>query len=330
LYPLNSLLMNTKRLFFYLAFGIVFYACGSKSIVTQEEWDTSYEEVVKAEPTDLRFFVIGDWGREGAHGQAELAKVMGQYAELVKPQFIISTGDNFYPSGVNSTRDMHWTRSFTDVYTHRDLHVDWYPVLGNHDIQGSVKAQFDYGRVNPVWKFPAAYYRKSFATATDSVLFVFIDTNPFDLPYYDSPTYGKYVSAQDTTAQKKWLDSVLAHSDHRWKIVVGHHPMYTAGARAANENTVRRSLEPILEKHGVDAYLAGHEHDIQHHKPEGRGVAHFVSGAGSALRGIRVHDMAEFAQSVNAFLVVTVKEDKAIFEFVTTEGKVVYTTEIVK
>ena len=322
--------MNTKRLFFYLAFIIVFQACGSNPIVTNEKWNDAFEGAVRADSADLQFFVIGDWGREGAHGQTELAKVMGQYAELHKPQFIISTGDNFYPSGVRSTRDSHWTKSFTDVYTHRDLHVKWYSVLGNHDIQGNIQAQFDYGKKNPIWIFPGAYYRKSFVAGADSVLFVFIDTNPFDLPYYDNPTYSKYVRAQDTTAQKVWLDSILANSEHRWKIVVGHHPMYTAGARTANKNTVRNSLESILEKHDVDVYLAGHEHDIQHHNPEGRSVAHFISGAGSALRGIRDHEMAEFAQSINAFLVCTVKEDKAIFEFVTVEGKVVYTTELTK
>ena len=41
---------------------------------------------------------IGDWGREGAFNQSEVAAVMGELAYTRAPQFVISTGDNFYQS----------------------------------------------------------------------------------------------------------------------------------------------------------------------------------------------------------------------------------------
>ena len=43
---------------------------------------------------------VGDWGRLGAYNQTEVAALMGQKAELQQPDFVISTGDNFYPSAL--------------------------------------------------------------------------------------------------------------------------------------------------------------------------------------------------------------------------------------
>jgi hypothetical protein len=40
---------------------------------------------------------IGDWGRRGADHQQEVADSMAEYALAHPPEFVISTGDNFYP-----------------------------------------------------------------------------------------------------------------------------------------------------------------------------------------------------------------------------------------
>ncbi len=41
---------------------------------------------------------VGDWGRQNNEDQARVAKLMGDVAECMGPLFVISTGDNFYPS----------------------------------------------------------------------------------------------------------------------------------------------------------------------------------------------------------------------------------------
>ena len=56
--------------------------------------------------------VFGDWGRNGEDNQKEVALEMGMVAKKFKPEFIISTGDNFYPNGVQSTRDHNWIASY--------------------------------------------------------------------------------------------------------------------------------------------------------------------------------------------------------------------------
>ena len=37
-----------------------------------------------------------DWGRQGLHNQSAVAAVMGAVAHDARPDFVISTGDNFY------------------------------------------------------------------------------------------------------------------------------------------------------------------------------------------------------------------------------------------
>ncbi len=41
---------------------------------------------------------VGDWGREGMQNQTAVAALMAQVADSLKPDFILSMGDNFYES----------------------------------------------------------------------------------------------------------------------------------------------------------------------------------------------------------------------------------------
>ena len=52
-------------------------------------------------------------------------------------EFIISTGDNFYPQGVTSPTDARFDSSWKNVYNQPSL-VDktWYQSIGNHDHDG--------------------------------------------------------------------------------------------------------------------------------------------------------------------------------------------------
>jgi hypothetical protein len=77
---------------------------------------------------------------------------MGKAAHTVEADFIVSTGDNFYPSGVASVQDPLWKRSFEDVYTAFSLQEEWYPVLGNHDYDGDAQAQIEYSRISRRWR----------------------------------------------------------------------------------------------------------------------------------------------------------------------------------
>jgi hypothetical protein len=60
--------------------------------------------------------------------------------------------------------------------------------------------------------------------------------------------------------QCDWLKSVLADANRpKWTIATFHHPIFSAANDRDNEQ-LRAAWRPILEKHGVDLVLQGHDH----------------------------------------------------------------------
>lgn len=75
---------------------------------------------------------VGDWGREGNSNQTAVADAMARLARKWEPDFIISTGDNFYESGLTSVEDPQFSRSFSEVYKDKSLQVGWVSTCISH------------------------------------------------------------------------------------------------------------------------------------------------------------------------------------------------------
>jgi hypothetical protein len=290
--------------------------------------------LVKKE-TALNFIAMGDWGRNGADHQKEVALQMGKTVTETRAQFIITTGDNFYPSGVASEWDPLWKYSFEDIYTAFSLQWDWYPVLGNHDYKTNPGAQVKYTAISRRWKMPSRYYSKKIpinGDTTQQVLIVFIDTNPLIPEFYSNSEYGPNVKTQDSIKQKKWLAKVISDPSPniKWKIVVGHHPMYTGGGRTEWYDTkaIRRILKPLFDKYKVDVYLAGHEHSLQH-IVVGK-TNHFISGAASEKTAVRLIDGSKMAASAYGFMLFSITAKELLMQTIDDAGSIIYTTTISK
>ncbi len=284
----------------------------------------------------LHFIVMGDWGRVGADHQKEVAAQMGKIATAIGTQFVIAAGDNFYPSGVISEWDPLWKYSFEDIYTDFHLQWDWYPVLGNHDYKTNPDAQVKYSNISRRWKMPARYYSKKFFINNDTnqvVLIAFIDTNPLIPEFYKNAEYGPNVKTQDSTKQKKWLAKVLSDtaSNIKWKIVVGHHPMFTGGSRTDSYDTkaIRSSLKPLFDKYGVDIYLAGHEHNLQHIGPIGK-THHFISGSASEKTMVKLLPESKMAASEYGFMLLSATATEILVQTIDDTGKIIYSTIVTK
>ena len=277
----------------------------------------------------IHWFVIGDFGRNGQAGQQETADQMQVTSLQLEPEFIITTGDNFYPNGVASVDDPYWITSFENVYNGYNLFVPWYAVLGNHDYRGSYQAEIDYTNVSQRWTMPDQYYVKDVEDDGITIKFVFIDTNPFEDGYYEELKY-KTVWSQDSTKQLLWMDSVLSDNSSDWKIVVGHHPLYSGGKRLEETGDVRGHLEKTLKKHEVDVYFAGHEHDLQHIKNPNYKTHHVVSGAGSDIRPTGEMDYTVFARSVNGFVTGSATREKLLIQFIDVNGNAIHKFSIEK
>jgi tartrate-resistant acid phosphatase type 5 len=280
-------------------------------------------------PEAFNFLVVGDWGRNGFFNQREVGQQMGQTGAEIESRFTISTGDNFYSAGVTSTTDPKWQRSFEDVYTAPVLQRPWYAVLGNHDWQGDVEAQVAYTRLSERWTMPSLYFTVEHAVDDSTrALFVFLDTTPLADPDR-TYLYPQSTRLWDRSAQLRWLDSTLAASTAHWKVVVGHHPVYVASSKYEDNPYLLSDLVPILERHGVQAYFAGHDHNLQHLHPEGSPVHYFVSGAGSLTRAVDPEDPdALFALRVPGFMAVSMTALQMYVQAYDEHGHLYYFTNV--
>jgi len=274
----------------------------------------------------LNFLVIGDWGRNGWFYQANVARRMGETAEAIDADFVVTTGDNFYENGVESITDKKWRRSFEDVYRARSLHVPWYVTLGNHDYRGSVEAQIRYTAQSDRWTMPSRYYAVE-KQVSDSVsaLFVFLDTVPL---VKGLSTSTERITEEETSVewqaneQLRWLDSTLTTTTADWRFVFGHHPIYSASANHTDSPRLRARVAPLLERHGVAAYVCGHVHSMQHLEPAGTEVAYFVSGGGSLARTVSKDTAAVFAAGAAGFMAASVQPESMYVQFIDYKGTV--------
>jgi acid phosphatase len=206
---------------------------------------------------------------------------MGQAASLSRPHFVASTGDNFYPFGVSSDRDSQWQSSFEAIYTADGL-VDppRFAVLGNHDYGGRIDAQTGrtgHGR----WHMPGLWYSvrgAGFGRADVDLYFintvVWLGKERFPFSWL-----GSEISSGEQQAQRAWLIAELAASTARYKLVFGHHGIYSIGPHGGEMRM--KELDDVLRKYGVTAYVNGHDHCLYHISRDG---LHYVcSGGGSKI-----------------------------------------------
>ena len=221
-----------------------------------------------------RFMVVGDWGRGGEYHQSDVALQMGLVGEVFRPHFVLSTGDNFYPSGLKHLNDSQVDKSFTQVYNYPSLQVPWYSVLGNHDYgDGSGKHDFTTNPTLQSTEVMAAQddrwvccggrdfvSKRPEETEDDGSLaeLFFVDTSPFVHKYYKeswAANSGGILDEKEKTKDKTGaLDVALERSVSPWKIVVGHHPIRSNG-RHGDTPELLSVLPEILNRNKADFYF---------------------------------------------------------------------------
>jgi acid phosphatase len=273
----------------------------------------------------LDFLVVGDWGRNGASHQREVAMQMGQAGAGLGSRTVFSVGDNFYEDGVQSATDPQWRTSFEDIYTAGALQVPWYVALGNHDYRGVPQAQLDYAKTSARWRMPSRYYKVSGTElGAPHVDFFVVDTSPLVHKYRDKvhSVIAQNVASQDVDAQIKWLDQELGKSTAAWKLVVGHHTIYSGGSGHGDTPETQELIDPLLKKHGVQAYINGHDHDLQHIR---RGSVDYVCcGAGSEVRPVEAIDGTLFCAARSGFAALRCEPAALTVEFRDYTGATLY------
>jgi acid phosphatase len=192
--------------------------------------------------------------------------------------------------------------------------VPWFVTLGNHDHKGSVDAQRQYSQLSSRWRLPASYYTHSQRLADGSeATFFHLDTTPL------FNGCGR--------EQLIWLERELRACKAAWKIVVGHHPIYSGGDKHGDSALLIRLLEPLLENFGVQVYLNGHDHHLEHIVV---GQVHYLtSGAGCKPRPAYASEGTQFVLGSRlGFLAMRLAPAVLEIEFVDDDGLILYRSSI--
>ncbi|HLP27799.1 MAG TPA: metallophosphoesterase [Candidatus Didemnitutus sp.] len=244
---------------------------------------------------DLNFLVIGDWGTGGSLQKKVASGMMNMKAKFppgLKPQFVLSTGDNIYPSGVSSVMDQQWSTKYEKIYEGLDL--PWWSILGNHDHRGDPDAQVAYGRRNPLWNMPDRTWTKEFsADAVTKVSLTALDTTPL------------LQKKDGWKEQLAWLEQTLSESSAQRHIVTGHHPLRSYGHYGDTDFLVK-NVKPILDRCRVLLYCCGHDHDLQVIKHPDDHFACLVSGGGGGSRPTKNGDYTKALHTGGGFASVSI------------------------
>ena len=280
----------------------------------------------------MRLLVANDLGRNGYYEQKPIAERMGKMAGELDVEAVLALGDIHHFMGVESVNDPLWMTNYELIYSHPELQIPWYPILGNHEYRGNTQAVLDYSNVSRRWQMPARYYSKVFEEDGATLRVVFIDTTPLIDKYHKDSLDYPSVPQQDAKKQLAWLEEELSGAKEDWVVVVGHHPIYAHTTKSESERKdMQKRVDPILRRHNVDMYICGHIHNFQHIKPQGTSIDYVVNSAGSLARSkVEAIEGTIFASGEAGFSILSFTKDELCLDLMNGKGKTIHSVKRTK
>ena len=205
----------------------------------------------------LRFVSVADTGT-GTRSQYAVADAIASYHSQNPFDLAILAGDNIYNDGEIKKIGAVFERPYHPLLKQG---VKFHACLGNHDIR-TANGEHQVGY--PGFNMQGRYY----TFRRDPVQFFALDTN----------------DNADWKTQLPWLEQELSRSNAPWKVVFGHHPVYTSGLYGVNQTFIQ-TLTPLFQKYRVQLYINGHDHDYERTRPI-NGTTYLICGAGAATRPV--------------------------------------------
>jgi acid phosphatase len=221
----------------------------------------------------LRWLAVADSG-SGDANQRAVGQQMAAVHRRRPVDLVLLGGDNIYPSGDMALIEATFRRPYADLLA---AGVPFHAVLGNHDIRTA-------NGVPQVAYKPFGMQGRFYNLRRGPVEFFLLDTN----------------GNADWQRQLSWLRTVLARSTAPWKVVVGHHPIYSSGLYG-NDPGLQAKLTALMRKHGVQLYINGHEHNYERSVPIDGITYLVVGGGGASLRPVIATAQSARAISVHSF-----------------------------
>ncbi|NET77151.1 metallophosphoesterase [Okeania hirsuta] len=241
----------------------------------------------------FRFVSVADTGA-GGKDQFAVAEAMGRYFLKYPFDFVILGGDNIYEDGEIEKIEDVFEKPYKFLL---EKEVKFYACLGNHDIRtenGDLELKY------PGFNMAGRYYTFQY----HPIQFFALDTN---------------INA-DWETELKWLEKELSNSEAPWKIVFGHHQIYSSGMYGLNEDFIQ-TLTPLFKKYGVQLYINGHEHDYERTSSI-NGTTYLICGAGGKQRLVGKSEWTEYSTSDFSFAAFDVYEDHIIVRGIDVNNRV--------
>lgn len=229
----------------------------------------------------LRFAAIADAG-SGDRNQFAVGDAMAHYHAQNPYDLVVLAGDNIYNSGEMSRIESAFEEPYGAILKKG---VKFRACLGNHDIRTE--------NGEPQLRYPGFNMQGRFYTYQQaSVQFFVLDTN----------------GNADWSAQMAWLKRELAQSTAPWKVVYGHHPIYSSGIYGTNAEFVQQ-FGALFKQYRVQLYINGHEHLYERSQPIEH-TTYLVTGIGGAsLREAGRSAWTAFSTSRFGFSAISVFRD---------------------
>lgn len=240
----------------------------------------------------LRFVVFGDSG----DGSAEQYSVRDQML-TVPFDFMLHTGDVAYDDGSAGELES----AFFNVYANLLAEFPIYPIAGNHDHATEDGLPFRQAFMLPENGAPDGT-ETWYSFDWGDVHFVGLDTE------------------KTGPSQAAWLDRDLASTDRPWKIVFAHKPPFSSGYHGSDA-PFRSYFVPVMNKHGVQLVLNGHDHDYERTKPIAGTTYVVTGGGGRSTRPVGASDFTAFSDDVLHFTEVEVGQNDLIVHAIDGTGR---------
>jgi predicted MPP superfamily phosphohydrolase len=241
----------------------------------------------------VRFAAIGDMGT-GEPPQYEVAQQMLKARQTFPFDFVIMLGDNIYGGSKPADIDKKFAVPYKPLL---DAGVKFYASLGNHD---DTNERF----YQPFNMNGESYYTYK----KGNVRFFVLNSNYMD------------------PKQLAWLEAQLKDAGNGgWKICYFHHPLYSSGKFHGPSLDLRKLLEPLFTKYGVDVVFSGHDHVYERIHPQ-QGIYYFMEGASGQLRAgnlARSDITAKGFDTDCSFVLTEIAGDDLYFQTISRTGETV-------
>ena len=243
--------------------------------------------------------------------------------------FGVMLGDNIYPSGATLGAD-----GFDDELRFKHMLGDpfgnivsdpadytTYATLGNHDWETSRDGgmlQIKYLEEAENFYMDGPYYTIKPPAGSGEIELFIIDTSMLlaSVPVMEDflnddgsegltgetepPDYFVTPMTDDELNMHVWLEESLRMSTAKWKLVVGHHPIWSsAGSKFQQAKVLREMILPSMCRY-ADAYIVGHDHTLEVHTDDcsaalgeatAKPLVQIVSGAAAKQRPLNTNFM---------------------------------------